>query len=144
MKKETVMAIFFGILFGAIVAIFLIIKNNEFKFDKTKTIAPSAAVNQKAKTTPMITDLLEIQEPQDNTIFSTKNIRIKGTVEKNSLIVIQSPIQEVSFTTGQKEFSVPFSLAMGENVINITAYSKESRVRPQEKELHIFFLENEL
>lgn len=144
MKKETVIAVFFGILFGAVVALFLIAKNKEFQFNTTKTIAPSGILNQKAKSNPLVTDILEISEPQNNSIFSTNSIQIKGTAEKNSLIVILSPIKEMIFNNEQKDFSVTFPLALGENVIDITVHSKDNRVRPQEKELRIYYLEAEL
>ncbi|OGK18456.1 hypothetical protein A2866_00625 [Candidatus Roizmanbacteria bacterium RIFCSPHIGHO2_01_FULL_39_8] len=144
MKKETVIAVFFGILFGAVVALFLIAKNKEFQFNTTKTIAPSGILNQKAKSNPLVTDILEISEPQNNSIFSTNSVQIKGSAEKNSLIVILSPIKEMIFSNEQKDFSVNFPLALGENVINITVHSRNNRVRPQEKELRIYYLEAEL
>ena len=76
MKKETLIAIFFGILFGAVVAVLLIAKNKEFQLNKTKTIALTEGINQKAKSSPLSTDLLEVSEPQNNMVFNTNSVDI--------------------------------------------------------------------
>lgn len=144
MKKETIVAAFFGIIFGSIVAVFLLAKNKEIQQTKTKTIAPTEKVNKIAKNNHINRQVLEIQEPADGLVFNSKSINIKGKAEKNSLIIIQSPIKDLAIENDKDQFLLTFPLAAGENIIKITAYSKDTKIRPQEKELHIYKLDDDL
>ena len=144
MKRETVIAIFFGVLLGALVALVLLVKNKEFQLTKTKTIAPTEKIKKLSKKAIVNLKSLEILEPQDGSIFNAKTITVKGKADKDALIIIQSPIKDVVLKNEKKEFSVTFPLALGENVIKITAYSKNTQAKPQEKELYIYNLDEEL
>ena len=131
MKKETIIAIFFGVIFGGLVAVFLLAKNKELQFNKTKTIAPTGKANKAAKNIAVNLKSLEILEP-------------KGKADKDGLIIIQSATKDLVLRNEKGDFSVQFPLALGENVIKITAHSKDSKVRPQERELRIYNLDDEL
>lgn len=144
MKKETAVAIFFGIVFGALVGLILLAKNNEFRLTKTKTIAPTEKIKKIAKKVIVNLNSLEIIEPIDGSIFNEETVRIKGKANKDSLIIIQSPIKDLIFKNEKEQFSVTFPLALGENVIKITAHPKDGNSRPQEKELHVYNLDNQL
>ena len=144
MKKETVIAIFFGVVFGALVAFILLAKNKEFQLAKTKTIAPTEKASKLSKKVIVSLKSLEVSEPADGSIFNTKSINIKGKVDKDALIIIQSPVKDIVFKNEKEEFSVSFPLALGENIIKITAHLKSGNLRPQEKELHIYYLNEEL
>ncbi|OGK24151.1 hypothetical protein A2954_03935 [Candidatus Roizmanbacteria bacterium RIFCSPLOWO2_01_FULL_37_12] len=144
MKKETIIAVVFGIMFGALVAVFLLAKNKEIQQTKTKTIAPSEKISKARKNTVANRQQLEILAPQDGLVFNSKTVTIKGKAEKESLIIIQSPLNDMATETVNEEFSLSFPLAVGENIIKITAYSKDTKVRLQEKELHIYNLDEEI
>ncbi|OGK25816.1 hypothetical protein A3A46_00170 [Candidatus Roizmanbacteria bacterium RIFCSPLOWO2_01_FULL_37_13] len=144
MKKETVIAIFFGIVFGASVALVLLAKNKEFQLAKTKTIAPTEKIKKLSKKVVVNLKSLEILEPQDGSIFNAETVKIKGKADTDALIIIQSPIKDLVFNNEQEQFSVIFPLALGENVIRITSHPKDTSVRPQEKELHIYNLDEQL
>lgn len=144
MKKETFIAIFFGVIFGAMVALFLLAKNKEFQLSKTKTLAPTEQVSKVSKNVAVERKLLEIMEPQDGSIFVDKTITIKGKADKDALIIIQSPIKDSVFKNEKEQFTVTFPIALGENVIRITAYSKDTQTKPQEKELRIYSLDEQL
>lgn len=143
MKKETVIAIFFGIIFGALVALVLLVKNKEFQFAKTKTIAPIEKIKKLSKKVVVNLKSLEILEPQDGAIFNAETVRIKGKANKDSLIIIQSPIKDLVFKNEKEQFSIIFPLALGENVIKITAHPKDTSARSQETELHIYNLDEQ-
>lgn len=144
MKKESIIAIFFGILFGALVAIFLLAKNNEFQLTKTKTIAPTEKLGKIAKNVIVNQKSLEIFEPKDGLISDSRTVAIKGKVGKDALIVIQSPIKETVLKNKKDQFSISFPLALGENVIKISAHLKDTQARPQEKEVRIYYLGEQL
>jgi len=144
MKKETVIAIIFGVIFGALVALFLLAKNKEFQLNRTKTIAPTEKINKISKNILVNQKSLEILEPEDGSVLNSKTVTIKGTADKDILIIIQSPVKDLIFKNEKEQFSTVFSLALGENVIKITAYAKDEQSRPQEKELHIYNLDEQL
>ena len=144
MKKETIIAIFFGVAFGAVVAIFLLVKNKEFQFTKSKTIAPTEKAGTIKKNVIANIKPLEILEPDDGTVYVTNSVTIKGTADKDVLLIIQSPIKETALKNDKGKFSINFPLSLGENVIQITAYTMDNQVRPQEKQLNIYYFNEEL
>src|SRR3989338_7749053 len=95
MKKETIIAIFFGVLFGSLVALFLLVKNKEFQLTKTETIAPTEKVSKTKRNIIVSQKPLEISEPQDGAIINNKKVSIKGRAGKDALMVIQSPIKDI-------------------------------------------------
>lgn len=143
MKKEAIIAIVFGIVLGSILAIFLIAKNKERLLEKSKTITPlekeqaSQAKNDGALQ-------LEITEPGDRSIVYKNSVTIKGSFTKNSLIIIQSPIKDLVFKNDSEQFSVDYPLALGENVIRIGAYPQDKQLRPQEKEMRVYYFSKQL
>src|SRR5690606_31683487 len=83
--------------------------------------------------------VLEISEPKSQSIVNTNKITIKGKAEKNSLIVIQSPINNTVFKSENQDFSATVPLALGENVISVNAYSGTST--QQEMTLQIYYVQ---
>lgn len=144
MKKETFIAIFFGVAFGAVVSIFLLMKNKEFQLTKSKTIAPTQKTNKVRSGVVANIKSLEILEPNDGAVFEFDSVKIKGTAEKDSLIIVQSPIKELAVNNTKGQFSLTFPLSLGANVINITVYSKDNQIRPQEKQLNVYYLDEEI
>lgn len=144
MKKETVIAIFFGIAFGAVVSLIILAKNKELQQLRTKTIAPAIKQPISAKSSNQNLQALDISEPQDGFVYTSQTIKIKGKAAKDSLIIIQSPIKELAIKNEKERFEVNFPLSLGENVIKIVAYSKSNDNRSLGKELKIYYLEKEL
>ena len=144
MKKETAVAVFFGILLGAVLAIMLISKNKEKQLEQTKTIAPTL---KPVVITPVSTKVIqvnEISEPVDGTVTDKNTIAIKGKALKDSLIVIQSPIKELVFKNKTENLNTDFPLALGENSIKILIYSKTDQAKPYEKDLKIYYFDDQL
>lgn len=143
MKKEAIIAIIFGIALGSILAIFLIAKNKERLLEKSKTITPlEKSQTSQAKNGGV--QQLDISEPGDRDIVYKNSISIKGSFTKNSLIIIQSPIKDTVLKNNQEQFSVDFPLALGENVIRIGAYPQDKQLRSQEKEMRIYYFNEQL
>ncbi len=143
MKKESTVAIVLGICLGLIVALVLILKSKQPDLSKTKSI-------QQMQITPTISikndtqfQTLEVIQPSDNLILSTGSVTIKANVAKNSLVVIQSPLKDMELSIDKSSFSQDFPLALGENVIRITVYPKDQKMRTQEKLLRIYYLDEQ-
>ena len=144
MKKETVVAIIFGLLLGGAVAFFLVTKTSEKELEKSKAIAPTTTLNQEKVTVVTGYQTLEISQPQDEEIVNKESVTITGKAEKNSLIVIQSPIKEIILNISHNSFQTDFPLALGENIIKIVVYPHNQLLRSQEKQLRVYYLKNEL
>lgn len=144
MKKEAVIAIIFGVSLGAIFGFFLISKNKEIQINKNKVIAPTNSAVKNQKQNEVNFQALEVEEPNDAFITGKDTIQIKGKVTKGSLVVIQSPIKEVVFRNEQESFKSDFPLALGENSIKIVAYPNDKLMNIQEKELKIYYLQEDL
>lgn len=140
MRKETVIAIVMSIFLG--VGIGFVVLFQSRKGDEAKVIPVTADTAQKKIVKNVIPEskmLLTISEPKDKTIVKTNKIIIKGKAGKNSLIVIQSPINNTAFKTKTDTFSATVPLALGENTVSVSAYTGSSN--PQETTLLIYYIE---
>lgn len=144
MKKETVFAIFLGLAFGGIMAVFISFKSKEIELGKNKVIAPPKERITSANSSGIGILSLELTEPADKAIFESNFIRIKGKAAKDSLMIIQSPIKDLIVQNKQEKFDLEFPLALGENSIKIVVYPKEKQFRPQEKIIKVYFIDSEL
>lgn len=139
MRKETIIAIVMGILLG--VGIGFVVLFQSQRGDKTKVIPVSGDTDNKkiVKTAvPAGQTVLEIVTPKNKSVVSSSTITIKGKAGKDSLIVIQSPIDNTVFKTDSGTFSSEVPLALGENVISVSAYKDSST--PQEVTLQIYYV----
>ena len=144
MKKETIIAVFLGLLFGAVVAIFISLKSKDIELSTNKVIAPPKENVLSVNLTGIEMQPLDISEPADRAIFEKNIIRFKGTAVKDSLIIIQSPIKDLVVKNTQGKFDLEFPLALGENSIKIAVYPKEKQFRPQEKFIKVYYIDSEL
>lgn len=142
MKKETVIAISLGVVFGLLVAVLMIFKTKENAMEKTKTVT-SNHITPTVSLKNTTLQNLEITEPADGVMVNQKSITIKGKANKNSLFVVQSPIKDLVFKNEKEQFSFDFPLALGENVIKISVYPESDQLRPQERQLRIYYLDEQ-
>jgi hypothetical protein len=138
MKKETSIAIGMGIVFGLVFS-FLVIANTQ----KNQSVSQKTATQKSRPVTTeqqTVAEPIIITEPNDGAIISDASVTIKGKTDKNSFIVVQTQVKDMSFTTKSEEFEYNVPLTLGENVIHINAYPKGSNGRIQEKELRVYYL----
>ncbi len=142
MKKESITAIVLGIGFGLVVAFFLIgfIRQSS----KAGPDGGLPTIDPKPKTTDVLGTSLEVSSPTDKEVFSKNRITITGTASKGSLLVVQSPLVETVEKLEKDTFSVPFDLAIGENVITVTAYPADKTQREQQKTVKVYYIEEDL
>ena len=141
MKKETIYAVSLGVLLGLIVAVIMVL-----------ILRPSGkqkVLSTNVKTTPKLNQMkksyrsLEIIQPVDRQMSTSKNIIIKGKAEPKSMIIIESPFGEKIIKNSKQEFQTEFPLALGENLISIRAYINKNQTVPQMKTLQIYYIEEE-
>lgn len=141
MNRETMIAVVFGILLGAGVGMVVLFQTN--RAEETKVIPVSGDQDQKKvveQEAPVAesTKQLVISEPVDRALERDTPVTIKGSVEPGSLIVIQSAADQQVFKNESAAFTAEVDLALGENVILISAYSDSST--PQEQTLRVYYL----
>lgn len=144
MKKETIAAVIFGIVFGTMVALVFIFQGRQSQLEKNKTISSSLKLTPIISTLRVNSQPFIIEKPQDKMITDTSSVTIEGRAPKDSLIIIQSPIKEIVLKNEKEQFKVLFPLAYGENVINATLYPNDTQLRVQEKQLRVYYLDNQL
>lgn len=142
MKKETATAVFFGIFLGVVVAVVMVFnsrqqESSKFKSLTTSNVTPTVIANKS------LVQLFELSEPQDGSIYDQNAVKISGKTNKEDLIVIESPIKTLIFKNQSINFSVDFPLTLGENAIRISVYPKDQSLRFQEKELKIYYLDEQ-
>lgn len=141
MRKEIIVAIVFGVLLGLTVAVVMVVRVRQFggqgKIPGENQITPKVA----AKNTQL--QPLEITAPGPDTITDQNKIAIKGKALKDSLIIIESPINDLAVKNAEEDFSINFPLSLGENIIAITAYPKDPKLNPQSSTLRVYYLTEE-
>lgn len=142
MKKETTIAIFLGITFGIILSLIMVSRTRS----KTTSITSKKNVNDASQIVTPIpqtgnTFSFDVTSPSNNVIVNKNIIDISGKTSVTSLVMIQSPIKDIVLTSTKNIFSSEIPLALGENVIHIVVYPKDSQYKSQEKELRVYYIE---
>jgi len=142
MNKETIIAIVLGIILGGGIGAYVLFRTGGGDETKIIPVASDKDGKKVVKTVlPQGQQQLEITAPKDKAVVNKNEITITGKVQKNSLIVIQSPIDNKVLKSEKDTFSTKFSLARGENVISINSYTDSST--PQEVVLSIYFVDSQ-
>lgn len=140
MNRETIFAIVFGILLGVGVGFFVLFQTNREDKAKVIPVAQDAPKKQVAKAPAAAGQtILKVTSPENAVVVTKKEITIKGKAPKNSLIVLQSPGSRNVIKSEIEDFAIPYTLALGENLINISAYAGSSS--PQEAVLQIYYVQ---
>jgi uncharacterized membrane protein YciS (DUF1049 family) len=141
MKKETLIAVIFGVGLGILLAVFFVLRSKENQLTKAKPISNlTKTITPKLKLIEAPT--LELTTPVDKQVVASNTIKIQGKANKNALIIINSPIKELVFKNDKENFSVNFPLALGENVIQLTVYPDDKTGSSINKTLQIYYLTN--
>lgn len=141
MKRETIIAIVFGILLGAGAGLVVLFQTNSseeakvipIESDEKKVVTQAPAATSQAQ--------LIISEPQSHTVSTEKSITIKGKAPMNGLVMVQSPTSEQILKNETGDFTIDMPLALGENVINVSTYAGSST--PQEQVLRVYYVPEE-
>ena len=144
MKKETVVAVILGIAAGLGVAVIMIGKAREGQMMSSKSISTSIQVSPTVSLKNKQFQSLEITEPEIGSIQSGKTVTIKGKASIGALLIVQSVIKNVAIKLDKTDFTIlDFPISLGENTIRVTVYPKDSQIPPQEKELKVYYLDEQ-
>lgn len=144
MIKEKVVALVLGVLLGSVLGVWVVSFSRKIRLDEKKfTVLKKKNVEKKIKKELLRPGFFEVSSPKDNTLVSTKIIKIKGRAPANSLLIAQSPLTEKVILSKKEEFELEFPVAMGENVIHLTLYNKNIQSGVLEKKFRVYLLENE-
>jgi len=142
MKKETTIAILLGVTFGIVLSLVMVSRTKS----KSTSISNKKNINDQSQIVTPVPHTgsifsFDLITPSNNVIVNQKFITISGKISANSLIMIQSPIKDIVLNSTKTSFSSEFPLALGENVIHIVAYPKDTQFKSQEKELRVYYIE---
>jgi hypothetical protein len=124
MKKETVFAILLGIGAGVLIALWVIrgtqpnTKGDNLAMDDK--ITPSISISN------TLAEPLLISKPEDGYLSSVDTVEIKGSSKKGSLIIVQSPVQEITEKITSDDFQIKIKLMEGMNNVLITSYKEKN------------------
>jgi len=142
MKRETIVAIVFGILLGGVLAIIIIARNKQNQINSNKAVAPINKITPSA--IKINSQNLEVDTPITGSIVYENSVMIKGKAEVGATIFLQSAFKDQVYKNEKAGFEINFPLAFGENTIKMTVYPKDPQLKVQEKELKIYYLEEKL
>ncbi len=143
MKKETIIAIMLGVVFGVVVAVVMVAKTKDQQIDKVKPMNTTLHITPTISVNNTQFQPLQITAPQTGTIFAQNTVKITGKASKDALVVVQSPIKTMIMKVTSDTFSADFPLAFGENVITVSEYQKDTQAVAQEKELKVYYLDEQ-
>jgi hypothetical protein len=125
MKKETVFAILLGIGAGVLIALW-VIRGTQLNSSSGSQLAIDGKVTPTISISTSVVEPLLISGPDDGSLASSDTIEIKGKAKKGSLLVVQSPVQEVAQKQDADEFTIKIKLMEGANSILITSYDQKN------------------
>lgn len=125
MKRDIVIAIGIGFASGALAAVILLNLPQIISSISRKNI--HTAQNETISITPQVASSvnLEISEPLDDSLGSSKTAFIKGTTQVGNYIVLENnAFQDIIAASSDGSFVFPVTYQLGSNDMNITAYNK--------------------
>ncbi len=129
MKKDTIIAIFIGFIIGLVAALTLVNfphllrKEIGISFQLPSFFSPSTGkqtVTDKKKSDKS-ENAFKITSPPDQSIQENSKITIKGTVPKNSTLIISTTTQDNIIDATDGSFTHDITLTEGANNFNITS-----------------------
>lgn len=143
MKKDVTVAIIVGFVIGGIAALGIVNVPALLKKNSTPTAVSQSVTPQP---TPQVTPLalaLEIAQPADQSIASSKNADIRGKTLPESLVVLDTDEDNTSTRAGNDgSFKFQAPLREGSNVLTITTYN--DKADSESKTLTVYYTSEDL
>lgn len=140
MKRESIIAIVLGVALGIGVGSLILSRTTQGSSKAIETTTSDLKQNVKSNRPQGKMVSFEISEPKTESLVSSSSLKIKGKGTKDSLLITQSSAGNKILKLEKDEFEVSLNLVLGENVINLTYYPKDSGSDYQEKQLVIYYL----
>ncbi len=129
MKKEVFVAIFLGLILGLVVSYGIYtarksLKDTQNKIEVTPEPTPSSGIHNS----------LTLLSPEDESIQAVKEVKITGTTDADSLVIIFVNDKEyISNADGSGNFSLQTDLTQGANVIVVRTIDEDGNVAEEER-----------
>jgi hypothetical protein len=140
MKRESIIAIVLGVALGIGVGSFILSQTAQGNTKAIETTTSDLKNNVKSNRPQGKSVTFEISEPKTDTVVSSSSLKIKGKGIKDSLLISQSSAGNKIIKLDKAEFELTMNLVLGENIINVTYYPKDSGSDYREKQLVIYYL----
>lgn len=128
MRKEVILAIIIGVIFGGVGLYGLKLANQTVvsqKIEEPESITPTISTTP----TPSITDTINIDSPTDHSVSFNSTINIKGRTRPNSPVAITvENSDEIVQSDTQGIFSLDVTLVGGENNITVSVPQQNGEV----------------
>jgi hypothetical protein len=132
MRKEIIVAILVGIIFGGIFTYGIRRANLALKpsvSDMNPNPAPQQQESQVNDTQKILPDSLSILAPEKNDVFTEDTTTITGITKPQSIVVISSESEDFVLKTDDSgEFSQEIELVGGLNEVLINSYSDTNTI----------------
>ena len=138
MKKDLAIAISGGFLLGALVAISVVTLPSLMK---KKSSAQNETITNSIVTPSQKQEhalSLEITEPTDEAIATTKEVKISGKTQKSNTVVLSTDLENTIIeASADGNFSLDLRLVEGQNTLYITSYNENGDI--ETKSLTVFY-----
>ena len=142
MKKDITIAVVFGFILGVITAIIVVNLPSVIKKSPSSEIAQISPTLIPSPVVQKVVNL-SIEQPVDETIVSTKNIKISGKTGVGNTIVLESDLDiDTKESSTDGSFSFPVTLTEGGNTLLITSYNEKGN--SETKILTVFYTSEKL
>lgn len=122
MKKEVLLAIIIGLIFGLVITFGIYQANRYAMPSKQAEAAPTPT-----PTPNETTSLVSLISPSDGDIFSVDVATISGTVQEGVFLTLLAEGQEFFVGSKDNHFSVEIDLITGANLVQIIALTAEGQ-----------------
>lgn len=125
MKKEVVLAVILGIIFGLVITFGIYTANKALRNRQQNT---TENTQDQPSSSASATQVTQIIAPEDGEIVSANTVRLTGTTFPNADVVIF--VEDVDYVTTSDttgNFSAELTLTGGSNVITTTVTSKDGK-----------------
>lgn len=138
MKKDLAIAISGGFLLGALVAISVVTLPSLMK---KKSSAQNETITNSIVTPSQQQEhalSLEITEPTDEAIATSKEVKISGKTQKSNTVVLSTDLENIiTEASADGNFSLDLRLVEGQNTLYITSYNENGNI--ETKSLTVFY-----
>ncbi len=124
-KKEIFWAIIIGFAIGLVITFGVITANRAIRQKQQATPSPTSSP-QSTSEAEAKNVLLEVKEPEDESVQSKEKITLSGSTTPNATVVIfHEEGEQILEATESGEFSTQITLVAGANQITVKAFTEE-------------------
>ena len=137
MRKEIILAITIGLIFGLIITFGIYFANRS-----TSSLRSSGQPQVTPTPTPQEDSLLTLDMPSDGDIFNTSLATLSGNVKDGVILILLTENNELFLNPKNNSFLQEIELTSGANLVQLTALSADGQ--RQEVSLNLVYTKAQL